>query len=81
MLSLIILREVPVSNCSPKSVHVPTQELLHRKKCLLPDQSPSNVNTKTMKIFTKSFLGPSYGAPPAEEAQPAYTAPAPTYEG
>jgi hypothetical protein len=30
-------REVPVSNCQPKKVHVPTQELLHRKKCLLPD--------------------------------------------
>ncbi|XP_023322204.1 uncharacterized protein LOC111696726 isoform X2 [Eurytemora carolleeae] len=31
-------REVPVKNCKPKSVHVPTQERLHRKKCLLPDE-------------------------------------------
>ena len=30
-------REVPVRQCKPKKVHVPTQELLHRKKCLLPD--------------------------------------------
>merc|ERR1712106_894033 len=30
-------REVPVSSCSAKTVHLPTQELLHRKKCLLPD--------------------------------------------
>jgi len=43
-------REVPVTNCNPKKVHVPTQELLHRKKCLLPDETPS----------------PSYGAPPAD---------------
>ena len=37
---LNILREVPVTNCKPKSVHVPTQERLHRKKCLLPDEEP-----------------------------------------
>jgi len=30
-------REVPIQSCSYKKVHVPTQELLHRKKCLLPD--------------------------------------------
>ena len=30
-------REVPVKECKPKKIHVPTQELLHRKKCLLPD--------------------------------------------
>jgi len=35
-------REVPVTNCQPKKVHVPTQELLHRKKCLLPDQEPAS---------------------------------------
>ena len=29
-------REVPVQDCKPKEVHIPTQELLHRKKCLLP---------------------------------------------
>ena len=33
-----ICREVPVTNCKPKLVHVPTQEKLHRKKCLLPDE-------------------------------------------
>jgi len=52
--------EVPVTNCNPKSVHVPTQELLHRKKCLLPDEAP----------------GPSYGAPPlpvAEAPVPTYS--------
>ena len=36
-LDLISFREVPVTSCSTKKVHVPTQELLHRKKCLLPD--------------------------------------------
>merc|ERR1719430_2490838 len=30
-------REVPVQSCNYKKVHAPTQELLHRKKCLLPD--------------------------------------------
>ena len=30
-------REVPVPQCQSKPVHVPTQEYLHRKKCLLPD--------------------------------------------
>merc|ERR1719422_582562 len=34
-------REVPVENCEPKTVHKPTQELLHRKKCLLPDEKPA----------------------------------------
>jgi len=33
-------REVPVTKCEPKSVHIPTQERLHRKKCLLPDEEP-----------------------------------------
>ena len=37
-------REKPVMNCKAKKVHVPTQELLHRKKCLLPDDvAPSSV--------------------------------------
>ena len=36
-----IHREVPVTNCVPKPVHVPTQERLHRKKCLLPDEAPA----------------------------------------
>ena len=31
-------REVPVTNCEAKTVHKPTQEKLHRKKCLLPDE-------------------------------------------
>ncbi len=31
-------REFPVTNCHKKSIHVPTQERLHRKKCLLPDE-------------------------------------------
>ena len=35
-------REKPVMNCKAKKVHVPTQELLHRKKCLLPDSEPDN---------------------------------------
>ena len=26
-----------MTECKAKKVHVPTQELLHRKKCLLPD--------------------------------------------
>ena len=26
-----------MKDCKAKKVHVPTQELLHRKKCLLPD--------------------------------------------
>ena len=34
-------RQVPVYSCKPTHVHAPTQEKLHRKKCLLPD-SPSN---------------------------------------
>ena len=34
---LNVYREVPVSKCKTKKFHVPTQELLHRKKCLLPD--------------------------------------------
>ena len=34
-------REIPIYSCKPTHVHAPTQELLHRKKCLLPD-SPGN---------------------------------------
>ena len=30
--------EVPVTKCQPKLVHVPEQEKIHRKKCLLPDR-------------------------------------------
>ena len=35
---VILIREVPVTNCEPKLVHVPEQEKIHRKKCLLPDK-------------------------------------------
>merc|ERR1719228_1186244 len=49
--------EVPVTNCNNKNVHKPTQELLHRKKCLLPDEDPT----------------PSYGAPPVESPQSSYS--------
>jgi len=30
-------KEVPMESCQPKDVHRPTQEKIHRKKCLLPD--------------------------------------------
>ena len=33
-----MIREVPVTNCEPKLVHVPEQEKVHRKKCLLPNK-------------------------------------------
>ena len=45
--SYLILREVPVTKCNPKSVHIPTQERLHRKKCLLADDVQ-----EAGKIFT-----------------------------
>ena len=65
---------MPIKNCSPKSVHVPTQELLHRKKCLLPDDEP-----KGGYGAPKDDPLPSYGAPPSA---PVYTpAPQPTYSG
>ena len=68
-------REKPVMNCKAKKVHVPTQELLHRKKCLLPDdvapssvagQAATNVNNlqKKTKIFPFRFgLRDSTGRP------------------
>jgi len=31
-------REIPVTNCQSKLVHVPEQEKIHRKKCLLPNR-------------------------------------------
>merc|ERR1719500_1342332 len=65
-------KEVPVKNCNPKSVHIPTQELLHRKKCLLPDTEPDNGYGAPADDPL-----PSYGAAPAA---PVYTpAPQPTY--
>merc|ERR1719464_2387167 len=67
-------KEVPIQNCKPKSVHVPTQELLHRKKCLLPDSEPTGGYGAP-----EADPLPSYGAPPAA---PVYTpAPQPTYSG
>ena len=65
-------REKPVMNCKAKKVHVPTQELLHRKKCLLPDDvAPSSVTgqlqtiiRKTNKLFSFRFgLRDSTGRP------------------
>merc|ERR1712106_690359 len=55
-------KEVPVSSCSPKKVHVPTQETLHRKKCLLEDSQPA--------------AAPSYGSPTPGPVD-SYSAPAP----
>ena len=43
---------MPVNNCKAKKVHVPTQELLHRKKCLLPDD-----------VALSSAAGDGYGQP------------------
>jgi hypothetical protein len=59
-------REIPVTNCKSKKVHVPTQEKLHRKKCLLPDEA--------------SQSGPApdnYGVPRAEPVSQYSAAPAP----
>ena len=53
-------REVPVTNCEPKTVHKPTQELLHRKKCLLPDEKEAE------------SASDSYGQPQAAPL-PSYT--------
>ena len=47
----------------------------------MPDESPSNITTESGGKFIKSVSGPSYGALPVEVAQPAYTAPAPIFEG
>jgi len=58
-------REVPVTSCSTKKVYVPTQELLHRKKCLLPDAGKE--------------AGSDYGSP-QDEPLSTYQS-APVYEG
>jgi len=57
-------REEAVTSCQPKLVHVPTQEKIHRKKCLLPDNEPKPAYgpPPTQK--------PSYGPPPT--LKPAY---------
>ena len=60
-------REVPVSKCKKKKVHVPTQELLHRKKCLLPDDialSAGNLIRDTNLVWdsaTQSWTGHKSG--------------------
>jgi len=64
-------REVPVTNCNPKLIHKPTQELLHRKKCLLADETPAPA---------------SYGAPAEEPLTsyspvPTYNPPQSSYSG
>ena len=37
-----------METCNYKKVHLPTQELLHRKKCLLPDSKPESVGMKCL---------------------------------
>lgn len=65
-------REVPVTNCKPKKVHVPTQEKLHRKKCLLPDeQQPAPAADN---------YGVPRGEPVSQYNSPAAD-PVPTYSG
>ena len=69
-------REVPVSKCKKKKVHVPTQELLHRKKCLLPDDIALSAGNLIIVFFCtddacklsvtsimNTFLGDGYGTP------------------
>ena len=48
--------EVPFNNCQPKSVHIPTQEYLHRKKCLLPDEVNSSQSPSGTRGYTNIFL-------------------------
>jgi len=65
-------RELPVYTCNPTHVHKPTQEKVHRKKCLLPDNKPEPPTYK-----------PSYSQPkpPVYSPQPKkYNAPAPSFE-
>jgi hypothetical protein len=47
--------EIPVPGCNPSKVHKPTQELIHRKKCLLPDNPKYGAPPATS--------APSYSAP------------------
>ena len=49
-------REKPVTECKTKKVHVPTQELLHRKKCLLPDDvAPPSTGAGQTNCFRSGF--------------------------
>ena len=69
---MLNFREVPVTNCKPKKVHVPTQEKLHRKKCLLPDEQQQSAPAAD-----------NYGVPrgePVSQYSPAAD-PVPTYSG
>ena len=50
-----------MTNCKPKPVHVPTQELLHRKKCLLPDETPAAVAAPDNYGTPQADPVPSYG--------------------
>ena len=71
-------REEPVTMCEAKLVHVPTQEKVHRKKCLLPDDGPqpaygppvTEKHSYGPPPTTKPAYKPSYGAPPT--TKPAY---------
>ena len=54
-------REAPVKKCSYKKVHVPTQELLHRKKCLLPDSKPESAG-KLVLIVDLNLISPLHSA-------------------
>ena len=49
-------QEVPVYSCKPAHVHKPTQELLHRKKCLLPDSQPGMTSSDAAQARGPSLL-------------------------
>ena len=53
-------KEVPKTDCQPSHVHKPDQELVHRKKCLLPDE-PTYAPPKT-----------TYGTPSPAPPLPTY---------
>merc|ERR1712025_195409 len=63
-------REVPIQSCNYKKVHVPTQELLHRKKCLLPDEEPTKQEAESAPD--------GYGQPQADPLS-SYDAPQASY--
>ena len=55
-----------MTNCVPKKVHVPTQELLHRKKCLLPDQVMTHCDAPHIKVVFTHTAAHLKELPPAE---------------
>jgi len=58
-------REAPVKKCNYKKVHLPTQELLHRKKCLLPDAKPESAATDyggPIAPVLNSYQQPTYNS-------------------